>query len=129
MVAMVAMLMLYVCTLLSYTYAYAYEELPIAAVRLNLTQGATLAQQQEHQQEQQQQLEQELYGLVGQERTAMRRKLAETGTTGLMPLFEGLGTHYSFVWVGSPAQRVSVIMDTGSHHTAFPCVGKWWWWW
>lgn len=39
------------------------------------------------------------------------------------PLFEGLGTHYTFIWVGSPPQRVSVIMDTGSHHTAFPCVG------
>jgi hypothetical protein len=39
------------------------------------------------------------------------------------PLFEGIGTHYSFIWVGTPPQRVSVIMDTGSHHTAFPCVG------
>ena len=25
--------------------------------------------------------------------------------------------------VGSPPQRVSVIVDTGSHHTAFPCSG------
>jgi len=25
--------------------------------------------------------------------------------------------------VGSPPQRVSVIVDTGSHHTAFPCMG------
>jgi hypothetical protein len=39
------------------------------------------------------------------------------------PLFEGIGTHYSFIWVGTPPQRVSVIMDTGSHHTAFPCTG------
>ena len=39
------------------------------------------------------------------------------------PLFQGMGTHYSFLWVGTPPQRVSVIMDTGSHHTAFPCVG------
>ena len=39
------------------------------------------------------------------------------------PLFRGQGTHYVFIWVGSPPQRVSVIVDTGSHHTAFPCVG------
>jgi len=41
----------------------------------------------------------------------------------IAPVFEGLGTHYSFIWVGTPPQRVSVILDTGSHHTAFPCVG------
>jgi hypothetical protein len=39
------------------------------------------------------------------------------------PLFQGRGIHYAFLWVGTPAQRVSVIMDTGSHHTAFPCQG------
>jgi hypothetical protein len=48
-----------------------------------------------------------------------RRKLASTEA----PLFQGMGTHYSFLWVGTPPQRVSVIMDTGSHHTAFPCTG------
>lgn len=26
-------------------------------------------------------------------------------------------------YVGTPPQRVSVIIDTGSHHTAFPCAG------
>jgi len=41
-----------------------------------------------------------------------------------VPLLQGLGTHYSSVWVGSPnPQRVSVIVDTGSHFTAFPCQG------
>lgn len=49
-----------------------------------------------------------------------RRKLEESE---LSPLFQGRGIHYSFIWVGTPPQRVSVIMDTGSHHTAFPCVG------
>ena len=44
----------------------------------------------------------------------------ETETT---PLFQGLGTHFSYIYVGTPPQRVSVIIDTGSHHTAFPCVG------
>ena len=39
------------------------------------------------------------------------------------PLFEGIGTHYAHIYVGTPPQRVSVIVDTGSHHTAFPCEG------
>lgn len=41
----------------------------------------------------------------------------------LTPLFQGYGTHYATVWVGTPPQRKSVIVDTGSHFTAFPCVG------
>ena len=49
------------------------------------------------------------------------RRLYETGK--LSPLYRGYGTHYAFIWVGSPPQRVSVIVDTGSHHTAFPCSG------
>ena len=40
------------------------------------------------------------------------------------PLSQGYGTHYATVWVGSPSpQRVSLIVDTGSHYTAFPCAG------
>jgi hypothetical protein len=34
-----------------------------------------------------------------------------------------MGTHFIYLWVGTPPQRVSVIVDTGSHHTAFPCKG------
>jgi hypothetical protein len=34
-----------------------------------------------------------------------------------------MGTHFIYIWVGTPPQRVSVIVDTGSHHTAFPCKG------
>ncbi|KAJ1441064.1 aspartic peptidase domain-containing protein [Ochromonadaceae sp. CCMP2298] len=108
-----AMLCLFMLACAILNHVYAFEDLPIASVRMNLTQGATLAQQ-------------ALVGAgagAGAERTALRRMLAEEQGTGLAPLFEGLGTHYSFIWVGSPAQRVSVIMDTGSHHTAFPCVG------
>ena len=41
----------------------------------------------------------------------------------LAPLFQGLGTHYANVWVGSPVpQRQTVIVDTGSSSTAFPCA-------
>ena len=39
------------------------------------------------------------------------------------PLFIGTGTHYVNFFVGTPPQRVSVIVDTGSHYTAFPCNG------
>ncbi|CAM9753368.1 unnamed protein product, partial [Phaeothamnion confervicola] len=39
------------------------------------------------------------------------------------PLFPGYGTHFAYIYVGTPPQRVSVIVDTGSHFTAFPCVG------
>ena len=52
-----------------------------------------------------------------------RALLDEAPAAGVAPLFMGIGTHYANVYVGSPPQRVSVIVDTGSHHTAFPCVG------
>lgn len=38
-----------------------------------------------------------------------------------VPLSQGIGTHYATVWVGTPPQPQTVIVDTGSHHTAFPC--------
>ena len=41
----------------------------------------------------------------------------------LTPLYPGYGTHFSYIYVGTPPQRVSVIVDTGSHYTAFPCSG------
>ncbi|KAL7469558.1 hypothetical protein ACHAXS_011329 [Conticribra weissflogii] len=36
-------------------------------------------------------------------------------------LYQGYGTHYIDLWVGSPPQRQTVIVDTGSSTTAFPC--------
>jgi len=36
-------------------------------------------------------------------------------------LYQGYGTHYVDLWVGTPAQRQTVIVDTGSSVTAFPC--------
>ena len=35
----------------------------------------------------------------------------------------GIGTHYVDIWVGCPPQRQTVIVDTGSGDTAFPCLG------
>ena len=50
-----------------------------------------------------------------------RRYLSEDYSEA--PVYRGYGTHFAYVWAGSPPQRVSVIVDTGSHHTAFPCKG------
>jgi Xylanase inhibitor N-terminal len=39
-------------------------------------------------------------------------------------LYQGYGTHYVDLWCGSPTpQRQTVIVDTGSGVTAFPCSG------
>ena len=48
-----------------------------------------------------------------------RRRLAYQTS----PLHQGYGTHYAYIWVGTPPQRKTVIIDTGSHYTAFPCKG------
>jgi hypothetical protein len=61
---------------------------------------------------------------------SLRRKLQNSLIGGKfdhyqgIPLSQGYGTHYVHLWVGSPIpQRQSVIVDTGSHFTAFPCLG------
>ena len=38
-------------------------------------------------------------------------------------LYQGYGTHYIDLWCGTPPQRQTVIVDTGSGVTAFPCSG------
>ena len=50
------------------------------------------------------------------------RKLDALGSQ-LHPLYPGYGTHFAYIYVGTPPQRQSVIIDTGSHYTAFPCTG------
>jgi len=68
------------------------------------------------------------------EKKATAAKSSPTQTTKLhrgkfdnyqaIPLSQGYGTHIANVWVGSPKpQRKTVIVDTGSHYTAFPCKG------
>lgn len=45
-------------------------------------------------------------------------------TLGMSALYQGYGTHYVDLWVGTPnPQRQTVIVDTGSSITAFPCAG------
>lgn len=54
-----------------------------------------------------------------------RRRLLDDNFTWTesAPLFPGLGTHFVYIFVGTPRQRRTVIVDTGSHLTAFPCQG------
>ena len=49
-------------------------------------------------------------------RSSSRRTSIEVGG-----LYQGIGTHYVDIWVGTPPQRQTVIVDTGSGVTAFPC--------
>jgi len=44
-------------------------------------------------------------------------------TFQIAPLLQGFGTHYVTAWVGTPPQRTSLIVDTGSRFTVFPCKG------
>jgi hypothetical protein len=39
-----------------------------------------------------------------------------------IPTFPGTGTHFAEIYVGSPPQKASVILDTGSHLTSFVCA-------
>ena len=56
-----------------------------------------------------------------------RRQLQQSGVNDPTPvseLFQGFGTHYVDLWCGTPEpQRQTVIVDTGSAVTAFPCSG------
>ncbi|KAF1328638.1 Aspartyl protease, partial [Globisporangium splendens] len=53
-----------------------------------------------------------------------RRRLQNVdGELEVVPLNLGLGTHYAWVYAGTPPQRASVITDTGSGLMAFPCSG------
>ncbi|GAB9462719.1 Aspartyl protease [Globisporangium polare] len=53
-----------------------------------------------------------------------RRRMQDVdGKMGVVPLNPGLGTHYAWVYAGTPPQRASVIADTGSSLMAFPCSG------
>lgn len=51
-----------------------------------------------------------------------QRNLADIEHQQIGALYQGYGTHYVDVWVGTPPQRQTVIVDTGSGVTAFPCA-------
>jgi hypothetical protein len=47
--------------------------------------------------------------------------VVSTTAAQIAGLFQGYGTHYADLWCGTPPQRQTVIVDTGSGVTAFPC--------
>ncbi|CBJ25999.1 aspartyl protease [Ectocarpus siliculosus] len=49
------------------------------------------------------------------------RSLLYTMSFEETPLFLGYGTHFAYIYAGTPPQRASVIINTGSHFSAFPC--------
>ena len=57
----------------------------------------------------------------GQARFPRRDRRLDGGAQQVGALYQGYGTHYVDVWVGTPPQRQTVIVDTGSSVTAFPC--------
>ena len=53
-----------------------------------------------------------------------RRRKLPISNYSMSALYRGYGTHYVDLWVGTPIpQRQTVIVDTGSSVTAFPCKG------
>jgi hypothetical protein len=52
-----------------------------------------------------------------------RRRTQAESAQEVGALYQGYGTHYADLWCGTPPQRQTVIVDTGSSVTAFPCSG------
>jgi hypothetical protein len=62
--------------------------------------------------------------LEEQKRRRMESSAAGEDAMPMSQLNQGYGTHYVDLWVGTPVpQRQTVIVDTGSSVTAFPCKG------
>ena len=51
---------------------------------------------------------------------AQLKKIAPL-TSLIFPLHANSGTHHAYLYIGTPPQRQTLIIDTGSRITAFPC--------
>ena len=60
---------------------------------------------------------------VDEERPRQYQRRRTANANQVAELFQGYGTHYVDLWIGTPPQRQTVIVDTGSGVTAFPCSG------
>ncbi|RHZ31989.1 hypothetical protein DYB26_011728 [Aphanomyces astaci] len=56
--------------------------------------------------------------------TNERHRRLDDGLYEVVPLNLGMGTHYTWIYAGTPPQRASVIVDTGSHQLACTGCGK-----
>jgi hypothetical protein len=57
------------------------------------------------------------------DRPQNRRRTQAENAQQVGALYQGYGTHYVDLWCGTPPQQQTVIVDTGSSVTAFPCSG------
>ena len=51
----------------------------------------------------------------------LQSESARSSPKHLGALYQGYGAHYVDLWVGSPPQRQTAVVDTGTSATAFPC--------
>jgi hypothetical protein len=63
------------------------------------------------------------YDSPGNNEDEYRRRTQGTNVQQVGALYQGYGTHYADLWCGTPPQRQTVIVDTGSSVTAFPSSG------
>lgn len=62
------------------------------------------------------------HSLVSHQEIQNRHRSLTSDGLFVDPLYQGVGTHYVDLWVGCPAQRQTLIIDSGSGLTAFPCL-------
>ena len=53
----------------------------------------------------------------------MSESLKVVDFSNTIPAYQGNGAYYIDIFVGSPPQRQTVMVDTGSENTALPCTG------
>lgn len=54
---------------------------------------------------------------------AEKFKIGSRSSPQTIPVFQGYGAYYADLYVGSPPQRQTFMIDTGSEHVAIPCTG------
>lgn len=67
--------------------------------------------------------EQHLLNDTAQRNRHSKRLLRDRPTSETTPIYRGYGTHFTYVYVGTPPQRQSLIIHTASKYTTFPCTG------
>lgn len=55
--------------------------------------------------------------------SSLRQRRYLAAASNALPLHAGIGTHYVQAYIGSPPQKLALVVDTGSFNMAFPCAG------